>query len=60
VQAAIDRGNQLLNGSEAVRRFAVLSTAWLPDSEELTPTAKLKRRVLHQKFAEEIERLYRP
>jgi long-chain acyl-CoA synthetase len=60
VQAAVDRGNQLLNGSEAVRRFAVISTAWLPDSEELTPTAKLKRRVLHQKFADEIERLYRP
>jgi long-subunit acyl-CoA synthetase (AMP-forming) len=60
VQAAVDRGNELLNGSEAVRRFGVVCTAWLPDSEELTPTAKLKRRVLHEKYADQIESLYRP
>jgi long-chain acyl-CoA synthetase len=59
VKAAVDRGNELLNGSEAVRRFAVVSTAWLPDSEELTPTAKVKRRVLNQKYADQIEALYR-
>ncbi|MFF2847652.1 AMP-dependent synthetase/ligase [Streptomyces sp. NPDC058001] len=58
VQAAVDRGNALLNGNEQVKRFVLLPAAWVPDSEELTPTAKLKRRVIHAKYAAEIESMY--
>jgi len=36
----------------------ILPTEWTVDSEELTPTLKLKRRVIHEKYAEEIEGIY--
>jgi long-subunit acyl-CoA synthetase (AMP-forming) len=36
----------------------VLSDEWLPDSEELTPTMKLKRRGIHAKYADEIDAMY--
>jgi long-subunit acyl-CoA synthetase (AMP-forming) len=36
----------------------VLHDDWLPDSEELTPTMKLKRRGIAQKYAREIAALY--
>ena len=43
---------------EQIKRFDVLDDEWLPDSEELTPTMKLKRRGIHRKYADEIEALY--
>ncbi len=59
VQAAVDRGNAHLARVESVRKFALLPAAWAPDSDELTPTLKLKRRPIAEKYAEEIEALYR-
>ncbi|KQY58256.1 AMP-dependent synthetase [Aeromicrobium sp. Root495] len=58
VAAAVERGNEHLHGNEKVKKFRILSTAWLPDGDELTPTAKLKRRVIHVKYADDIEGLY--
>jgi long-chain acyl-CoA synthetase len=58
VASAVERGNRRLNSNEQIKKFAVLPSVWLPDSDELTPTAKLKRRVINVKYAEEIERLY--
>jgi long-chain acyl-CoA synthetase len=46
------------NNAERVKKVTVLSEEWLPDSEELTPTSKLKRRGIHTKYAQEIEQLY--
>ena len=43
---------------EQIKRFAILPTEWLPDSEELTPTMKVKRRGVLAKYADEIEQLY--
>ena len=50
--------NRRFSGVEQVRRFAVLGQEWLPDSEELTPTMKLKRKPIAEKYAAEIESLY--
>jgi long-chain acyl-CoA synthetase len=36
----------------------LLGDEWLPDSDELTPTMKLKRRAIHEKYAREIASLY--
>jgi long-chain acyl-CoA synthetase len=58
VASAVERGNRRLNSNEQIKKFTVLPTVWLPDSDELTATAKLKRRVIHVKYAEEIEHLY--
>jgi long-chain acyl-CoA synthetase len=46
------------NNAERVKKVKVLGTEWLPDSEELTPTSKLKRRGVHARYAAEIESLY--
>jgi long-chain acyl-CoA synthetase len=46
------------NNAEAVKKVKVLGEEWLPDSELLTPTSKLKRRGILVKFADEIEALY--
>jgi long-chain acyl-CoA synthetase len=46
------------NNAEAVKKVKVLGEEWLPDSELLTPTSKLKRRGILAKFADEIEELY--
>jgi long-chain acyl-CoA synthetase len=62
VIAEIDRGVETamagFNHTERVKKVKVLADEWLPDSEELTPTSKLKRRGIHAKYAEEIEALY--
>lgn len=58
IAQAVDRGNKRLNRSEQIKKFTVLPTAWLPDSDELTPTAKLKRKPIQAKYAAEIADLY--
>jgi long-chain acyl-CoA synthetase len=62
VIAEIDRNladaNKRFNQVEQVKKVLVLGREWLPDSEELTPTMKLKRRGINQKYAAEIESLY--
>jgi long-subunit acyl-CoA synthetase (AMP-forming) len=55
---AVDRANARLSRVEQIKRFAVLPRDWAPDSEELTPTMKLKRKPIAQKYAAEIEALY--
>ena len=46
------------NNAERVKKVTILGEEWLPDSEELTPTSKLKRRGIHARFADEIEAFY--
>jgi long-subunit acyl-CoA synthetase (AMP-forming) len=58
VEEAVAHGNRRLNRSEQVKKFALLPVAWLPDSDELTPTAKLKRKAIQAKYARQIEALY--
>jgi long-chain acyl-CoA synthetase len=58
VQRVVDDANQHVSRAEAIRKFTILPTEWTVDSEELTPTLKLKRRVITAKYADEIEALY--
>jgi len=46
------------NNAERVKKVKVLGEEWLPDSSELTPTSKLKRRNIHDIYSNEIEELY--
>ena len=45
---------------EQIRKFKLLDAEWSQETGELTPTMKLKRRVINQKYAEEIESMYPP
>jgi long-chain acyl-CoA synthetase len=58
IQRAVDDTNQRLSQAEAIKRWSILPTEWTVDSEELTPTLKLKRRVILEKYHDEIEQLY--
>jgi long-chain acyl-CoA synthetase len=58
VQRAVEDTNQRLSQAEAIKQWTILPTEWTVDSEELTPTLKLKRRVIAEKYHDEIEQLY--
>jgi long-chain acyl-CoA synthetase len=59
VEAGVAAAMQQFNNAERVKKIKIIGEEWLPDSEELTPTSKLKRRGIHSKYAAEIEALYR-
>jgi long-chain acyl-CoA synthetase len=58
VANAVEAGNQELSRVEQIKKFKLLDVEWAPDSDELTPTMKLKRAPIAQKYAKEIEALY--
>ena len=58
VDANVTAAMAVFNQAERVKRWTLLPAEWLPDSEELTPTMKLKRRGVNAKYASEIEALY--
>ena len=58
IQVDVDHVNDRFSQVEGIKRFTVLHEEWLADSEELTPTMKLKRRGIMAKYAAEIEALY--
>ena len=57
-QAAVDAANTRLSRPEQVKSFELLPVEWTAESEELTPTLKLKRRVVNKKYADIVDRLY--
>jgi len=59
VEAALAGVMEPFNNAERVKKVKVLGEEWLPDSDLLTPTSKLKRRGVNTHFASEIEALYR-
>jgi long-chain acyl-CoA synthetase len=58
VERCVAEANEHFSQVEKIKKFTLLPAEWLPDSEELTPTMKLKRRGILTKYAEEIEALY--
>lgn len=58
IGSAIQRANRRLHSNEQVKKFSIVGPAWMPDGEELTPTAKLRRRVINVKYADVIEGMY--
>jgi len=58
VRRALTAANTHLSRVEQFKRFTILPTEWSPESEELTPTMKLKRRVINTKYQPQIEAMY--
>ena len=58
IQRGVDAAMAPFSQPERVKKVRILGVEWLPDSDELTPTAKLKRRVIKTKYAADIESLY--
>ncbi|MEP6863446.1 MAG: long-chain fatty acid--CoA ligase [Deltaproteobacteria bacterium] len=58
IQKTIDEANQTLARVEQIKKFAILTKPFGIDSGELTPTMKIKRKVVAQKFAREIDQMY--
>ena len=59
VAAGVERANSHLSRVEQIKRFTVLACDWPPAGDELTPTMKLRRKPIAEKYAAEIEELYR-
>jgi long-chain acyl-CoA synthetase len=59
IQKIVDAANAEVSQAESVRKFRVLPVEWTSETGELTPTLKLKRRVIAERYAKEIEELYR-
>lgn len=59
IQGEIDRVNKKFARVEQVKKFFLLDTQLTAEDEELTPTMKLKRKLVQQKYAEPIEAMYR-
>ncbi len=58
VQGAIDGANGKLARVEQIKKFTIVAGDWLPGGDELTPTMKLKRKPIAEKFAGAIEAMY--
>jgi long-chain acyl-CoA synthetase len=54
----MDSFNRFFNPVEQVKKFELVPNEWTIDSGELTPTLKLKRKVIMEKYKDVIERIY--
>jgi long-chain acyl-CoA synthetase len=58
VAEAVSAANERLARVQQVKQWRLLPVEWTAETEELTPTLKLKRRVVHAKYADDIDALY--
>jgi long-chain acyl-CoA synthetase len=58
VERAVASLNERVSRVENIRRWTILPAEWTAESEELTPTLKLKRRVIHDKYGPAIADMY--
>lgn len=54
----VEKYNQFFNHVEQIKKFSLLPDEWTVDTGELTPTLKLKRKIIVEKYAKEIEQIY--
>ena len=56
--AGVDAANAKLARVEQIKKFTIVRGDWAPGGDELTPTMKLKRKPIEQRYAGEIDALY--
>jgi long-chain acyl-CoA synthetase len=57
-KSIVEKFNVQFNHIEQVKKFELLNAEWTIDGGELTPTLKLKRKVITEKYGEAIEKIY--
>lgn len=57
-QSIVDELNPNFSHIEQIKKFKLLANEWTPDTGELTPTMKLKRKIINDKYAKEIDAIY--
>ncbi|MEY3349731.1 MAG: hypothetical protein RLY46_1770 [Bacteroidota bacterium] len=57
-KSIVEKFNVQFNHIEQVKKFELLNAEWTIDGGELTPTLKLKRKVITEKYSDAIERIY--
>jgi long-chain acyl-CoA synthetase len=58
VGAAVAAANERLARVQQVKQWRLLPVEWTAETEELTPTLKLRRRIVHAKYADVLDALY--
>ena len=58
IKKQIAKFNPFFGNTEQVKKFHLLPAEWNIDNGELTPTLKLKRKVIEQRYTKEIEGMY--
>lgn len=58
IKDTVERYNQFFNQVEQIKKFELLPNEWTVDGGEMTPTLKLKRKVIMEKYRDAIERIY--
>jgi long-chain acyl-CoA synthetase len=59
IQGELDRVNKKYARVEQIKKFFLLENQLTAEDEELTPTMKLKRKLVEKKYAVQIEAMYR-
>ena len=58
IQAEVKKVNKTLGQVEEVKRFRIVVDEWSPETGEMSPTLKLKRNVLAERYSHIIEQIY--
>ncbi|WIX82369.1 long-chain fatty acid--CoA ligase [Amycolatopsis carbonis] len=58
IELAVESANSRLARIEQIKRYHLITQAWTPETGELTPTLKLKRRVINERYDAAIKDLY--
>ena len=58
IELAVKEANQAVSKAEQIRKFRVLPVDFTEDTGELTPTLKVKRKIVAEKFAADIDALF--
>lgn len=58
IQSAVDNANKAVSQAESIRKWVLIDAEWSEATGHLTPSLKLKRNIVSEQYAREIEGLY--